>query len=107
MGNLSEDTIRKTLNAYAVACGSKPLSTTPAFLTATPTAYTGGMTLKNADAAITIWYRLDGVAAAIAGTGCDALTAGERIPIAWGDTGSISAVAASGTPTISWVGTTL
>ncbi len=106
MGNASDETIRSTLNASAITNGSAATSTTAAYLAADVTHYTGGLTLKNTDADITLWYRVGGVAA-VAGATSDALTAGERIPVAWGDVSTISVIAESGTPRVSWSGTTL
>lgn len=108
MGNLSEETILRSLNAHAVACGSKATSGTAAPLTATPTAYTGGVVLTNASAteAEIIWICTTGVAT-VAGADCYPLLPGKDIPIAKGGLNAISAIAATGTPTIAWVGTTL
>lgn len=108
MANLDAELIRKTLNATAVTCGSKPTSGTAALLTATATAYTGGVVLTNASAtaAEIIWICTTG-AATVAGLDCYPLLAGASLPLAVGDLHTVSAIAASGTPTIGWVGTTL
>lgn len=100
--------IRATLNATSVTCGSKATSGTAALLAAGATAYTGGVVLTNASAtaAEIIWISTTGTATA-AGADCYPLLAGASIPLAKGNLNAISAIAASGTPTIGWVGSTL
>lgn len=108
MSNATEETIRKTLNASVVTCGSKATSGTAALLASSATAYTGGLVLTNASAtaAEIIWISTTGTAT-VAGAACYPLLAGASIPFAKGDLHAISAISASGTPTIGWVGTTL
>jgi hypothetical protein len=108
MGNLSEDTIRKTLNAGAVTTGSLATSTTAAYVSTPVTTFTGGVVLTNASSttAEIIWLRIGAVAASAAAT-CYPLLPGASIPLALADLHTVSAIAASGTPTIAWVGTTL
>jgi len=105
--NLTEETILRSMNARGVRCGSK-VTGTAGFLAASATAYTGGVVLTNASAtaAEVIWICTSG-AATVAGADCYPLLAGGSIPLALGDLHTVSAVAASGTPTIGWVGTTL
>ena len=100
--------LRASLNATAVVCGSKATSGAAAALSATPTAYTGGVVLTNAgaDDAEIIWICTTGVAT-VAGADCYPILKGKDIPLGRGDLATISAIAASGTPTIAWVGTTL
>ena len=100
--------IRATLNADSVTCGSKATSGTAALLSASPTSYTGGIVLTNASAtaAEIIWICTTGTAT-VAGATCYPLLAGASLPLAMGDIHDISAISASGTPALAWVGTTL
>jgi hypothetical protein len=108
MGNLSEETIRKTLNAASVVTGSKVSSASSALASATATDYTGGIVLTNASvtAAETIWFSTTG-AAAVNGAASSILHAGASKPIAWGDLNTLRFIAGSGTPYLTWEGTTL
>ena len=106
MGIATEETILRTLNARAITNGSKATSTTADYLATDPTKYTGGLTLKNTSTDIVMWWRVGDVAV-VDGDTSDALDPGERIPVAWGDLSTLSVVAASGTPRISWSASTL
>ncbi len=99
--------IRASLNAGAVVCGSKATGAA-APIAAAATAYTGGVVLTNASAEATeiIWINTTG-AATVGGVDCYPLLASGSIPLAKGDLNGISAIAASGAPTLGWVGTTL
>ncbi len=98
--------IRATLNATSVTFGSKATGAV-AYIATVATAYTGGIVLSNKSttAAEIIWIR-EGAAAAADATSYP-LMPGESLPLAWGNLHTISALSASGTPTIAWVGTTL
>ena len=108
MGNLSEETIRDTLNASAVTSGSVGTSGAAVLLSTPTTRYTGGIVLTNASAtaAEIIWVNTAGTAA-VAGDTSYPLLPGASLPLAMGDLHDISVIAASGTPRIGWIGTTL
>ena len=107
MSNLSEELIRKSLNATLSTCGSVATSIVAADIGAA-TAYTGGMFLKNCEVAggIRIWISTTTTAVADSATSFP-LDPGEIIPLSVGNLATISAIAASGTPRLAWVGNTL
>ncbi len=106
MSNASNETLLASLNATSVTMGSK-VTGAAAYITTTATAYTGGIVISNKStvAAEIIWIRQG--AAAVADATSYPLMPGETLPLAWGNLHTISALSASGTPTIAWVGTTL
>ena len=110
--NLSEEIYRRSLAATTVTTGSAAQTTAAALLSDAVTAFTGGIVLTNCDATITIWIStaLDGSGAVVAGVndvGSWPLFATQSIRLAMADLKKISAIAASGTPRLAWVGTTL
>lgn len=92
-GTTNGVSVRSVKGAANLATGQVALSTTAATaVVARPTRR--GVTLKNLDAAITIYY---GPATVTAGNGME-LKPGESTVVTW--VGLIQAIAASGTPTI-------
>ncbi len=108
MANLDADLIRKTMNATSVTTGSKASAASSALVSSTATAFTGGLVLTNASttAAETIWFSTTGDAV-VNGATSSILHAGASRPIAWGDLNTLRFVAGSGTPYLTWEGTTL
>lgn len=91
-------------NASSLAYGSKATSTTAAAL-GTATAYTDGLVVSNVDSAITIWIgSSSGVTAAVGAA--YPLLAGASLVLPTGDLSTVFVIAASGTPTIAWIGVT-
>lgn len=94
------------LNATAVVTGSKALvAATAADLSATATAYTGGVIVTNGDTLATAWINTV-TTATVAGADCYQLGPGASAALPVGDLRDVSAIS-SGTPTLSWIGVTL
>ncbi len=108
MANVTEETIRKTLNAYAVETGSKQLSVTAALLAASVSTplYTGGIILTNASPTIQLWYSTT-TTAVVEGPASSPIPPNGSIPIGKGDLHVISVIAESGTPYVGWQATVL
>jgi hypothetical protein len=106
MANAQEETLLRSLNARSVGTGSKATSTTAAYLSVTATTYTGGMFLTNTSDTIGMWYRF-GAVAAVEGATSAYLPPNTALPFSWGDVSAVSVVAVSGTPYVTWTGSTL
>jgi hypothetical protein len=106
VGASVREVVNATLNAESVGTGSKATSTTAAYLSATPSTFTGGMFITNASDAIGIWYRV-GAVAAVGGATSAFLPPYASAPLAWGDVSTVSVIAVSGTPYVTWTGSTL
>lgn len=92
-------------NASSLAFGSVATGATAAALGGVTT-YTGGIIVSNLDTAITIWIgSTSGVTAAV-GAGNYPLAPGKDLVLPTGSLADIFAIAASGTPTIGWIGVT-
>lgn len=92
-------------NASSLAYGSVAASSVTAAALGGATAYTGGIIISNLDAAITIYIGGSGVAAAV-GAGNYPLAPGKDLVLPTGNLAGVYAKAASGSPTIAWIGVT-